>query len=115
MRKGEFSSAIEQLDDFSTDNVLLGPLAEGLLGDAYAETDDLEKAVKHYVKAAGMSRNKLTRPIFLKKAGLVYEELKEYKDAADMYESIKKEYSDIPETQDIDKYIARAQTLAENK
>jgi hypothetical protein len=60
------------------------------------------------MKAANASNNKLTTPIFLKKAGLAYEELKEFKDAAAAYEKIKKEYSDATEAQDIDKYIARA-------
>lgn len=108
MRKGEFQSAIDQLDQFSSSNKLIGPLAEGLKGDAYVELNDLEKGAKLYIKAANMSKNKLTSPVFLKKAGLVYEELKSYGDAIDAYEKIKKEFSDAQEAQDIDKYIARA-------
>ncbi len=108
MRKGEFQNALDQLNDFSTDNKMVAPLAEGLKGDAYVELNELEKGAKHYMKAANMSKNKLTSPMFLKKAGLVFEELKNYGDAIDAYEKIKKDFADANEAQDIDKYIARA-------
>lgn len=108
MRKGEFQNAIDHLDHFSSDNKLVGPLAEGLKGDAYVELNELEKGAKHYMKAAGMSKNKLTAPMFLKKAGMVYEDLKKYEDAIDAYEKIKKDYMEATEGQDIDKFIARA-------
>ena len=111
LRLGKYEEAVDHLEDFNTDNKLVGPLAEGAIGDAYVELGDLEKGVKHYLKAARMSKNKLTSPIFLKKAGLVYEEQKEYDDAVDAYSSIKKDFAESQEAQDIDKYIARATAL----
>ena len=114
MQKGEFANAIEQLEDFSTDNKLIGPLAVGLLGDAYSETNDFDKAVKNYTKAANMSKNKLTAPIFLKKAGFIYEEQKDWGNALSMYEKIKNDYPDASEASDIDKYIARAKAAKES-
>jgi len=89
-------------------------LAIGLKGDAYVELKEVDKGAKLYMKAAGMSKNKLTAPIFLKKAGLAYEELKEYKDAISAYEKIKSDYSDAQEAQDIDKFIARATAAQAN-
>lgn len=114
MRKGEFQNALDHLDDFSSSNKMVSPLAEGLKGDAYVELNELEKGAKHYMKAANMSKNKLTSPMFLKKAGMVFEELKEYGDAIDAYEKIKKDFSDASEAQDIDKYIARANAAKTN-
>ena len=64
------------LEGFSTDNALIGPLAAGLLGDAYVESGDVEKGAKQYLKAARMSKNKATTPVFYKKAGIALEELK---------------------------------------
>ena len=61
-----------------------------------------------------MSKNKLTAPIFLKKAGLVYEEQKDWSNALSMYEKIKSEYPDATEAGDIDKYIARAKAAKES-
>ncbi|MFA6261949.1 MAG: tetratricopeptide repeat protein [Bacteroidia bacterium] len=111
LRLGNFEAAIDHLESFSTGNKLVGPLAEGALGDAYVETGDLDKGVKHYIAAAKMSKNKLTAPVFYKKAGQVYEEQKEYGRALDMYETIKKDFADAQEAQDIDKYIARAKAM----
>ncbi len=108
LRKGEFQAAIDQLEDFSTTNELIAPLAEGAIGDAYVELADLDNGVKHYMKAANMNSNKLTSPIFYKKAGLVYEEQKNFDGAIDAYTKIKTDFAEATEAQDIDKYIARA-------
>ncbi len=115
LRSGQFQEAIDQLEDFSTSNELVAPLAEGAIGDAYVELADLDNGVKHYMKAAKMSSNKLTSPIFFKKAGLVFEEQKNYSEAVDVYTTIKNDYADAQEAQDIDKYIARATALKEGK
>jgi tetratricopeptide (TPR) repeat protein len=113
LRTGQYESAIEHLEDFSTENLLIGPLAEGDIGDAYVELGDLDKGVNHYMKAARMTKNKLTSPVFLKKAGMVYEEKQSYVDALEAYQTIKKDFAESQEAQDIDKYIARATALKE--
>jgi len=113
LRTGQYESAIEHLEDFSTENLLIGPLAEGAIGDAYVELGDLDKGVNHYMKAARMTKNKLTSPVFLKKAGMVYEEKQSYVDALEAYQTIKKDFAESQEAQDIDKYIARATALKE--
>jgi tetratricopeptide (TPR) repeat protein len=108
MRKGEFQSALDALNGFSTDNELVGPLATGLKGDAYVELNDIEKGASLYLKASGESKNRITSPLFLKKAGIAFEELKSYDDAIRAYEKIKLEFAESTEAQDIEKYIARA-------
>jgi tetratricopeptide (TPR) repeat protein len=113
LRIGQHEAAIEHLEDFSTENLLIGPLAEGAIGDAYVELGDLDKGVSHYMKAARMSKNKLTSPVFLKKAGMVYEEKQSYGDALEAYQTIKKDFAESQEAQDIDKFIARATALKE--
>lgn len=115
LRTGDYAGAVDMLEGFSSDNALIGPLAAGLLGDAYVESGDIEKGAKQYLKAARMSKNKLTSPVFFKKAGIAFEELKNYSDAVEAYTSIKNDYPDAQEATDIDKYIARASSLkAEN-
>jgi len=115
LRTGDYAGAVDMLEGFSSDNALVGPLAAGLLGDAYVESGDIEKGAKQYLKAARMSKNKLTSPVFFKKAGIAFEELKNYSDAVEAYNSIKNDYPDAQEAADIDKYIARASSLkAEN-
>lgn len=115
LRTGDYAGAVDMLEGFSSDNTLIGPLAAGLLGDAYVESGDIEKGAKQYLKAARMSKNKLTSPVFFKKAGIAFEELKNYSDAVEAYTSIKNDYPEAQEATDIDKYIARASSLkAEN-
>ena len=51
-------------------------------------------------------------PVYLKKAGIAYESLKQYADAAKAYTQIKENYMNSMEAADIDKYITRATELA---
>ena len=115
LRTGKYQDAIDQLEDFKSDNKLVAPLAIGAIGDAYVELNDMDKGVKYYIKAAKMSKNKLTAPIFYKKAGMIYEDKKEYAEAMDVYTIVKNDFPESQEAKDIDKYIARAAALKEGK
>jgi len=53
----------------------------------------------------------MVSPIYLKKAGIAYESLGDYKKAVETYTKIKDDYSKSQEAADIDRYIARAQAL----
>lgn len=109
LRLGEYNAAIEHLNKFGGDDILLQPLAYGAIGDAYLELGEQKKAVDHYMKAADHNKNELTTPAFLMKAGWTYEMLGEYKNAVNVYKRIKKEYPTSQEGREIDKNIAYAQ------
>ena len=47
---GEYELAIDFLEDFSSSDPLLAPLALGGIGDAFAELDQLSDALKYYEK-----------------------------------------------------------------
>ena len=83
-------------------------MALGLLGDAYSELKDYKQAATYYKKAADKA-SKFTSPMFLKKLGLVNENLKDFKGALDAYTKVKTQYPESAEAQLIDAYIARAQ------
>lgn len=104
---GDYQSAVDYIEKFSADDVMIDPAAKMLSGDAYVELGELEKAVKAF-KAAADSHNELVAPIALKKAGFVYLELGKNKDAKSVFETIKSEYPNSQEAKDIDKYIAVA-------
>lgn len=114
LRTGKYNEAIEYLSDFSTSDELIGALAQAAIGDAHVELNEYDEAAKYFIKASKMIKNKFTTPVFLKKAGLVYEELKQYGKAVEVYELIKKDFKDTQEGQEMDKYIARARTLESN-
>jgi len=108
MQKGEFDNAIESLKKFDSDDLIVSSMAKGLLGDAYLEKNDQENALKYYTEAANKNKNSFTSPMYLLRAGMVYEIQNKWKEALKQYDVIKKEYSKSAEGQEIDKYISRA-------
>lgn len=109
LKKGQFEEAIEHLESFDTDDVVLGPLAQGAIGDAYSELNDSEHAISNYKKAVKMNNNKFTAPMFLMKLASAYEQANETGKALEVYNKIKTDYSESMEARDIDKYIGRAE------
>lgn len=108
LRLGQFPEAIEQLEDFSSDDILASSVAYGALGDAYRESGDSETAVKNYEKAANNKPNNFTSPIYLKKAGLTYEDdLQDLDKALACFEKIEREYPNTREGQEAMKYITQ--------
>jgi TolA-binding protein len=93
---------------------VLGPVATGAMGDATLELGKQEDAVALYLKAAKMNENKFTTPLYLMKAGGVYEDLKNYDIALKVYEQIKSDYVTSTEGREIEKYIARVKALKGN-
>jgi tetratricopeptide (TPR) repeat protein len=108
LRLGEFENAIEHLKKFDSNDKLVSVIAMGALGDAYVELGETGKAVSFFEKAGNKNKNDLTSAIYLKKAGLAYESLGNYKKAAIAYEKIKLLYPNSEEARDIDKYIQAA-------
>lgn len=110
LRQGNYQEAIKHLQKYSdTGSEMLDPLVTGLMGDAYSESKDYKRAADHYKKAAHKNKNAYTTPLFLKKLGLVYEALEDFKNAAEAYQSIKIDYPNSPEANMIDALIARAE------
>jgi len=104
---GKFKDAISYLEDFKTDDLLLGPVSIGAQGDAYLELGDKEKAVKLYLEAAKLNSNAFTSPFYFLKAGNTYEALGTKDKALEIYQTIKEKYSESEQGRIIDKYIAR--------
>lgn len=109
IRLGELEDGVDQLESFRKRDQLLGAMAYGAIGDAYWEMGELEDAARAYRKAYNYEPNDLTTPLFLFKAGRLYEEMGDYEEALSRYERIHREYSDSHEAREIEKYIARAQ------
>lgn len=108
LKKGEYEKAIEHLKNFDANDQVVAPIATGAIGDCYVELNKVEEGANYYVKAAEQSKNKFTSPMYLKKAGIAYESLGQYKEAVKVYERIKADYSKSSEARDIEKYLARA-------
>jgi len=104
---GKYQDAIDYLEDFRTEDLLLGPVALGATGDAYSELGKNEKAVKLYIDAAELNPNAFTSPAYYLKAGNIYELLGKKDQALNAYKVIKEKYAESDQGRTIDKYIAR--------
>jgi tetratricopeptide (TPR) repeat protein len=107
LQLGKYQEAIDYLEDFKTDDLLLGPVAIGATGDAYCELGNKEKAVKLYIQAAELNSNAFTSPVYYLKAGNLYEALGNKDKALAAYKAIKEKYTESEQGRTIDKYIAR--------
>lgn len=111
LNQGEFDLAIDHLKRFRGRDQILGAMAFGAIGDAYLELGDEHQASRYYRKAYRFKPNDFTTPLFLFKAGLLFEEMGEYRDALALYERIRNEYSNSSEARNIERYIARASAM----
>lgn len=105
---GQYDEALEYLGSYSVDDKIISPVITGLIGDCHVNTNNVEKGVKYFRKAASKAENQYISPVYLKKAGLAYESLSDFKNAVAVYSTIKDKYAGSPEAADIDKYINRA-------
>ena len=108
LKKGNYDQALDYLKSFESSDHVIGSMAKGAIGDAYLEKGDISTAVSYYLEAAHRDANDFSTPLFLLKAGNVYELDKKYSKAVDAYTIIKEDYPNSNEAREIDKYIARA-------
>jgi len=109
LHTGDFENAIEYLDDFSSDDIILSSLALGCIGDAYMELGNTEKALSYYEDAVSNSENELTAPRYMLKQAMIHESNGDYPDALALYKGIEEDYKSSREGNGIEKYIARAE------
>ena len=108
---GEYQEAIDFLNKYSKKDKVLGSLAIGATDDAYIELGDLDKGVSKYIEAADFAKNSFNTPLFLMKAGEIYEFNSKYSEALKIYERIEIEYPESTEGKTIEKYITRVKLL----
>jgi len=109
LNTGDFENAIEYLDDFSSDDIILLPLALGCIGDAYMELEDADNALSYYEDAASYTDNEFTTPRYMLKQAMIHESNGDYADALALYKGIEVDYKSSREGNGIEKYIARAE------
>ncbi len=107
-KMGETEKALDKLKSFSGDDSMISPAIIGLVGDCYVNMGNVKEGVGYFEKAAKKADNEVISPVYLKKAGLAYENLKQYDSAVKAYTAIKEKYFNSMEAANIDKYIARA-------
>ena len=106
---GKWQEAVDALESFSgKGDQMISPAAEGALGNAYANLNQLDKAVDHLKKAAKMADNNSLSPTFLIQAGEILESQGKRDEALKLYQEVKEKYFNSMQYQTIDGYIERA-------
>lgn len=106
---GKWQEAVNALESFSgKGDAMISPAAEGALGNAYANLNQLDKAVDHLKNAAKMADNNSLSPTFLIQAGEILESQGKKDEALKLYQEVKEKYYQSMQYQTIDEYIERA-------
>ncbi|MEM9868040.1 MAG: tetratricopeptide repeat protein [Bacteroidota bacterium] len=101
----QYQDAISYLEDFSSDDAILGAMAKGGIGDAFAQLNQPEEALEYYEKAFAHNVNDYTTPRFLYKAGVTALNLQQKTKALGYFQRIKEEFSASQEANNIDVVI----------
>lgn len=102
-----FDIAIKYLSKFKGKDLMVAPAVEAAKGDCYASVDKLSEAASAFEKAAKMADNEVQTPMYLFKAGLIYEAMNQSSQALKAYNRIKNEYPSSSEAAKIESYITR--------
>lgn len=113
----KWNDAVKYLDEFDPESdQMISPAAIAALGDAYANVNELDKAVASFKEAADKADSKAAdgannslSPTFMLKAGIILESQNKKDEALEVYQNIKKKYvnSALVQGSEIDKYIER--------
>ncbi|GAB3650518.1 tetratricopeptide repeat protein [Echinicola sediminis] len=110
--QGEYQKAVDHLEKFSADDFFVQAKAYALLGDAYIELGQNDKAISAYEKAVDYKENKYFTPIYLNKLAIAYEAAGQIEKAVNTYSTIENEYPESYEYTLARKHKARLEGLA---
>ncbi len=105
----DYKNAITHLGEFSTDDLMLGPISQGAIGDAFVQLNQPEDALSYYEKAATMNTNDYTTPMYLFKAATIALKQGDTKKALKHFTIIKEEFPSSSEATNIDAFIGKAE------
>lgn len=108
MTNRDFKGAIKHLEGVDLEDTYISIMAIGLHADCLSDMKKHEKAANKYLEAADMLENELTTPMYLMKAGLCSEEIKNFPKAAEFYQRIADDFPTYAGQNQIDKYLSRA-------
>ncbi len=115
----QWAEAVTYLEKYSAgSDAMISPAATAALGNAYANTGNVDKAVKTLKKAAKLadkqSINKANisfSATYMIQAGVLLESQDKWSEALSIYKEVKSKYVNAQQVQskEIDKYITRAE------
>lgn len=111
LNTGKYDKAIEHLQEFSSDDAILGPVAKGAMGDCFMQLDQPEVALEYFEEAVALQSNDFTTPLYLMKAGTAAKILGDYSKAHEFFKRIKDEYPSSTQASQADVLIGQVENL----
>jgi len=111
MRQGDYELAAAHYEKASVKDDVLRAMAVGGIGDAYVELGREAEAVKRFEKAADMTVNEFTTPMYLMKAGLLHKKAGNWKGAAKVFSRLAREFPNHTDAAQARKYAGLAEAM----
>ncbi|WP_238784413.1 tetratricopeptide repeat protein [Blattabacterium cuenoti] len=102
---GFYKESIKMMDQFSAKDEILSSLKYGIIGDAYVQMKNKEKALENYIIAANVRNNEITTPLYYYKAALLSFYMKKYKNSKYFFKKIEERYPFFLYKKNVEKYI----------
>ena len=106
----QYEQAIGHLENYLSDDLILGALAKGGIGDAFTQLGQPQDALSYYEQAINHSDNNYTTPKYLYKAGITALEIGEKQKALQFFQRIKDDFPSVEEASNIDVFIGMAKS-----
>lgn len=107
----DYTNAIQYLDQFTSEDILLGALSKGAIGDAFAQLGQPNDAYDYYVAASKINNNDYSTPKYLYKAAMIGSEIGKNSQALSFLKRIEKEFPKSNEASLVAVQIAKLETL----
>lgn len=110
MQLGDFKNAVKYLQDYSSSEPETSLRAAGLLGDAYSELGETDKALTQYKKAAGIyPDDQVNSSEYLYRAAQLYDKSGKTNEAIESFKELKTKFPASPHviSGEADKYLAK--------
>lgn len=107
-QKGDYETALQYYKEADLGDDILRVMAVGNQGDVLVELGRNDEAVGQFMKAADLVKSDYTTPMFLMKAGIVYQQMNDWKNAAKCFSRVTTDYPSSPDLNMAKKYEARA-------
>lgn len=111
-QQGDYEAALQYYKEADLGDDVLRVMAVGNQGDVLVELGRPDEAAKQFMKAADLVKSDYTTPMFLMKAGIVYQQQSDWKNAAKCFGRITNDYPSFPDLITVKKYAARAKAMA---
>lgn len=111
LRMGDFKSAIKHLEAFNPKGTILATAKNGLLGDAYMESNDIKKGIELYTEATKDAEDDVYTPMYLQRLAIAYEKNNQADEAKKAYIRIREEYPRSFQSREVDKSLAQLGVL----